>query len=78
MFDADVSAGRSVNVLLAVDEVQALFMTSEYRSPDFTLLESYALSLPRLLLDYISGRKAFVSAIFASIFRFTRANTRFS
>ncbi|KAJ9126563.1 hypothetical protein QFC24_001591 [Naganishia onofrii] len=47
-----------VNVLLAVDEVQALFMTSEYRTPDYTLLESYALSVPRLLLDYISGRKA--------------------
>lgn len=50
-----------VNVLLAVDEVQALFMTSEYRTPDYTLLESYALSVPRLLLDYISGRKALVS-----------------
>ena len=37
-------------------------MTSEYRTPDYTLLESYALSLPRLLLDYISGRKTFVSA----------------
>ncbi|KAJ9094866.1 hypothetical protein QFC19_007795 [Naganishia cerealis] len=46
-----------VNVLLAIDEVQALFMTSEYRTPDYTLLESYALSVPRLLLDYISGRK---------------------
>ncbi|KAJ9117163.1 hypothetical protein QFC20_000306 [Naganishia adeliensis] len=54
-----LAAQTDVNVLLAVDEVQALFMTSEYRSPDFTLLESYALSLPRLLLDYISGRKAF-------------------
>ncbi|KAI5455066.1 hypothetical protein NCC49_002338 [Naganishia albida] len=54
-----LGAQTNVNVLLAIDEVQALFMTSEYRTPDFTLLESYALSLPRLLLDYISGRKAF-------------------
>ena len=46
-------------VLLAVDEAQALFMRSNYRSPHFDLLESYALSLPRLLLDYVSGRKSF-------------------
>lgn len=49
----------STPVLLAVDEAQALFMRSNYRSPQFDLLESYALSLPRLLLDYVSGRKSF-------------------
>ncbi|KAJ9097737.1 hypothetical protein QFC21_004775 [Naganishia friedmannii] len=54
----DILGSQSeVNVLLAVDEAQALFMISEYRTPDYTLLESYALSVPRLLLDYISGRK---------------------
>lgn len=34
-------------------------MRSSYRTPQFDLLESYALSLPRLLLDYVSGRKSF-------------------
>ena len=48
-------------VLLGLDDVHSLFMTSSYRSPDFKLLESYSLSTPLLMLDYISGRKAFVS-----------------
>ncbi|KAG7527804.1 hypothetical protein FFLO_06575 [Filobasidium floriforme] len=55
-------------VLLAVDEAQALFMRSNYRTPHFDHLESYALSLPRLLLDYVSGRKSFdKGAILTSI-----------
>lgn len=58
-FDADSLWYDSTPVLLAVDEAQALFMRSNYRSPQFDLLESYALSLPRLLLDYVSGRKSF-------------------
>jgi hypothetical protein len=57
--DSSPSLLRSTPVLLAVDEAQALFMRSNYRSPQFDLLESYALSLPRLLLDYVSGRKSF-------------------
>jgi small subunit ribosomal protein S29 len=53
------SCPRRSPVLLAIDEAQALFMRSDYRSPQFDYLESYALSLPRLLLDYVSGRKSF-------------------
>lgn len=34
-------------------------MKSAYRSPDFEYLESYALSVPRLLVDFVSGRKSF-------------------
>lgn len=48
-------------VVLAVDEVQCLFMRSDYRSPTFEFLQSYALSLPRLLGDYVSGRKSFAN-----------------
>jgi hypothetical protein len=44
--DSSPSLLRSTPVLLAVDEAQALFMRSNYRSP-------------RLLLDYVSGRKSF-------------------
>jgi small subunit ribosomal protein S29 len=43
-------------------------MRSDYRTPHFDHLESYALSLPRLLLDYVSGRKSFdKGAILTSI-----------
>jgi hypothetical protein len=48
-------------VLFAIDEVNALFSKSVYRSPEYELLEAYHLSTPRLALDYLSGRKAFVS-----------------
>ena len=48
-------------VLLAVDEAQALFSRSEYHSPQFDALEAYHLSTPLLVLDYLTGRKAFVS-----------------
>jgi len=47
-------------VLVAVDEVQALFSTSGVRTPDFRVLESYHLSTPNLFLDYLTGKKSFV------------------
>jgi hypothetical protein len=47
-------------VLVAVDEVQALFSTSGVRTPDFRILESYDLSTPNLFLDYLTGKKSFV------------------
>jgi len=47
-------------VLVAVDEVQALFSTSGVRTPDFRILESYHLSTPNLFLDYLTGKKSFV------------------
>ena len=49
-------------VLLAIDEVQVLFDESAYRTPDNEAIESYHLSVPSLALDYIIGRKAFVSS----------------
>lgn len=52
--------GPSFPVLLAIDDVQGLFATSSYIDPNYYPLESYSLSVPRLLLDYISGAKAFV------------------
>lgn len=50
----------SIPVLWAIDEVQALFTTSDVRTPDYSVLESYHLSTPRLALDYLTGTKAFV------------------
>lgn len=48
-------------VLLAIDEVQALFSTSEVRTPDYSILESYHLSTPSLILDYLTGKETLVS-----------------
>lgn len=49
-----------VPVLLAIDEVQALFSTSQVRTPDYSILESYHLSTPSLALEYLTGKKTFV------------------
>ena len=49
-------------VLLAVDDFQALYNhTSSYRNPRFEGIKTYHLSIPRLLLEFASGKKSFVS-----------------
>jgi small subunit ribosomal protein S29 len=47
-------------VLIAIDEVQALFSTSGLRTPDYKVLESYHLSTPNLFLNYLTGKKTLV------------------
>lgn len=47
-------------VLWAMDEAQSLFNTSKYRAADYTPIEPYHLSTPRLALDFIAGRRSFV------------------
>ncbi|WVN87579.1 uncharacterized protein L203_102762 [Cryptococcus depauperatus CBS 7841] len=46
-------------VLWAIDEIQTLFKPSKYRAPDYSPLEPYDLSIPRLVLDMIAGRRSF-------------------
>ncbi|PSR70669.1 hypothetical protein PHLCEN_2v13442 [Hermanssonia centrifuga] len=47
-------------VLLAVDDFQALYRhTTLYRDPLFHGIKPYHMSLPRLLLEYASGKKVF-------------------
>ncbi|UOH79480.1 hypothetical protein LQV05_000485 [Cryptococcus neoformans] len=46
-------------VLWAMDEAQSLFNTSKYRAADYTPIEPYHLSTPRLALDFIAGRRSF-------------------
>jgi small subunit ribosomal protein S29 len=46
-------------VLLAIDDAQALFQRSKYRQPDYSTLESYHLSMPRLALKYLTGAESF-------------------
>ncbi|BEI91588.1 uncharacterized protein CcaverHIS019_0404080 [Cutaneotrichosporon cavernicola] len=54
-----LSKQTAVPVLLAVDEMHALFRTSQFRAPDYTRLEPYNLSVSSLVLDLLTGRKAF-------------------
>ncbi|KAL5513011.1 hypothetical protein ACEPAH_3409 [Sanghuangporus vaninii] len=44
-------------VLLAVDEFQALYCKTEYRNQHYEHIKSYHLSLPRLLMEYASGKR---------------------
>ncbi|PBK91850.1 hypothetical protein ARMGADRAFT_931549 [Armillaria gallica] len=46
-------------VFLAVDDFQALYCRTAYRDPHFTPIRSYHLSMPRLLMEYASGRRTF-------------------
>lgn len=46
-------------VLLAIDDIQAIFSESHYRAPDYSKIQSYQLSTPRLILDFMSGTKSF-------------------
>lgn len=55
-----VPRSRRFPVLLAIDEVQALFADSGITDPQGRKVPSWGLSGPRLFLDYISGRRAFV------------------
>ncbi|KZT25215.1 hypothetical protein NEOLEDRAFT_1162888 [Neolentinus lepideus HHB14362 ss-1] len=49
----------SYPVLLAVDDFQALYCKTAYRDPHFILIKPWHLSMPRLLLEYASGKKSF-------------------
>ncbi|PKI85758.1 Rsm23p [Malassezia vespertilionis] len=47
-----------VPVLVAIDDVQALFAPSQYRDADFTQLQSYELAVPRSLLSlFLTSKK---------------------
>ncbi|KAI9464801.1 mitochondrial ribosomal death-associated protein 3-domain-containing protein [Russula earlei] len=48
-----------VPVLLAIDDFQALFTKTAYKTPQFQTVRAWHLSMPRLLLEYASGRKVF-------------------
>ncbi|KAF7794460.1 hypothetical protein EIP86_005594 [Pleurotus ostreatoroseus] len=57
---SEVAHQEKYPVLLAVDDVQALYRrTTLYRDPQFQSIKPYHLSVPRLLLEYASGKKQF-------------------
>ncbi|KAF5316594.1 hypothetical protein D9619_006611 [Psilocybe cf. subviscida] len=51
-------------VLLAVDDIQALYGKTLYRDPQFVPIHSYHLSLPRLIMEYASGQRVFPKGAF--------------
>ena len=64
-------------VLLAVDDFQALYCTSDYRDTEFNRIQGHHLSTSRLLLEYAGGLKSFVSSPAPLLSRFqTKSNSR--
>ncbi|KAF9785172.1 mitochondrial ribosomal death-associated protein 3-domain-containing protein [Thelephora terrestris] len=63
-------------VLLAIDAFQALYCKTSYKDPQFSTIKSYHLSMPRLLLEYASGKKSFARG--AVIGALSASNTTFS
>ncbi|KAF9650118.1 hypothetical protein BDM02DRAFT_3155015 [Thelephora ganbajun] len=63
-------------VLLAIDDFQALYCKTSYKDPRFSMIKSYHLSMPRLLLEYASGKKSFARG--AVLGALSTANTTFS
>ncbi len=51
-------------VLVAVDELQAIYRRSEYRDPHFIKIQSYHLAFPRILLEFASGMRSFERGAF--------------
>ncbi|KAG8817225.1 37S ribosomal protein S23 mitochondrial [Serendipita sp. 399] len=43
--------------LLAIDDFQALYGRSQYKTPQFVPIDTYHLSVPRLLLEYACGSR---------------------
>ncbi|KAI0085775.1 mitochondrial ribosomal death-associated protein 3-domain-containing protein [Irpex rosettiformis] len=62
-------------VVLAIDDFQSLYSQSKYRDARFNTLKAYHLSLPRLLLEFASGRQKFQSG--AVLGALTTANSEF-
>ncbi|KAK4698316.1 small subunit ribosomal protein S29, partial [Phenoliferia sp. Uapishka_3] len=60
LFD-DLAKQSEVPVLLALDNAQGLFTISSYVDPSYAPLEPTSLSVPRLLLEFVSGVKSFAS-----------------
>ncbi|KAJ7208445.1 mitochondrial ribosomal death-associated protein 3-domain-containing protein [Mycena rebaudengoi] len=60
---AELAAQVRFPVLLAIDDFQALYGRSLYRDPFFRFVRPHHLSMPRLLLEYASGRRAFTHGV---------------
>ncbi|TFK66662.1 hypothetical protein BDN72DRAFT_132569 [Pluteus cervinus] len=63
-------------VLLAVDDFQSLFAQTAYRDPHFQRIRPYHLSLPRLILEFASGKRSFARGAFLG--SITESDTQYS
>ncbi|TFK24036.1 mitochondrial carrier protein [Coprinopsis marcescibilis] len=53
-------------VLLAVDDVQALYRKTAYKDAFFNAVQPFHLSMPRMILEYASGKRSFARGAFLS------------
>ncbi|KAG0371276.1 mitochondrial ribosomal death-associated protein 3-domain-containing protein [Gamsiella multidivaricata] len=68
VFMKEMSAQKEIPTLIAVDEVNAFFRSTQYLSQDGEELDPEHLKLPKLFLNYISGKSSFEhGAIVAAI-----------
>lgn len=58
-------------VLLAIDDCQSLFATTSYVDPSYNAIGSFSLVVPRMLMEFASGQRQFVS-----VFPLALPNTR--
>ncbi|KAF9045743.1 hypothetical protein BDZ89DRAFT_942526 [Hymenopellis radicata] len=71
----ELQAQEQHPVLLAIDDFQALFARTLYLDPHFTAIQSYHLSMPRLLMQFASGQRSFGrGAVFGAL---TTTNSQF-
>ncbi|KAF8194975.1 mitochondrial ribosomal death-associated protein 3-domain-containing protein [Pholiota molesta] len=54
-----LEAQKQYPVLLAIDDMQTLYCRTAYRDPHFVPIQSYHLSVPRMLLEFASGKRSF-------------------
>lgn len=63
----ELQAQEQHPVLLAIDDFQALFARTLYLDPHFMPIQSYHLSMPRLLMQFASGQRSFVGCSLMSL-----------
>ncbi|KAF5386123.1 hypothetical protein D9615_002174 [Tricholomella constricta] len=61
---SELSTQTKSPVLFAVDDFQALYCRTAYRDPHFVAIRPYHLSVPRLIMDFASGKRAFAKGAF--------------
>lgn len=61
---SELSTQTKSPVLFAVDDFQALYCQTAYRDPHFVPIRPYHLSVPRMIMDYASGKRSFAKGAF--------------
>ncbi|KAG6856490.1 hypothetical protein H0H87_003958 [Tephrocybe sp. NHM501043] len=60
----ELSTQTTNPVLFAVDDFQALYCRTAYRDPHFVPIRSFHLSVPRMIMEYASGKRSFAKGAF--------------